>query len=148
MPAEIKSPAITARGERGRDGLGEGTTAGGCVIAGEEPCVILLHSLVSTSSQGVNLRFGELVEVSVNVTVNGTVPVYGVAVKFATGDVGLERRICAITFFRIVVILSLLANPAETIVLADVMLPPFLLKKPHSGYRRHLPAILPIGWCR
>jgi hypothetical protein len=39
MPAEIKSPPITARGERGRDGLGEGTTAGGCVIAGEEPCV-------------------------------------------------------------------------------------------------------------
>ena len=36
---------------------------------------------------------GELVEVSVNVTVNGAVPDSGVAVKFATGDTGLERRI-------------------------------------------------------
>ena len=36
MPAEIKSPAITARGDRGRAGVGEGTTAGGCVISGEE----------------------------------------------------------------------------------------------------------------
>ena len=49
---------------------------------------------------------GELVEVSVNVTVNGAVSVNGVPVKFATGDPGFERRTCAITFFRIVVVLS------------------------------------------
>ena len=35
IPAEIKSPAITAIGERGRPGVRDGTTAGGCVVAGE-----------------------------------------------------------------------------------------------------------------
>ena len=45
IPAEIKSPAITARGERRRDGVGERTTAGGCVIASEEPSVTV-NSLV------------------------------------------------------------------------------------------------------
>ena len=39
MPAEITSPAITARGERGRPGVLEGTTARGCVRAGEESLV-------------------------------------------------------------------------------------------------------------
>jgi hypothetical protein len=39
IPAEIKSPAITARGERGRPGVREGTTAGGRVISGEETWV-------------------------------------------------------------------------------------------------------------
>jgi len=36
IPAEIKSPAIAAIGERGRPGVREGTTFGGCVVAGEE----------------------------------------------------------------------------------------------------------------
>ena len=35
---------------------------------------------------------GELVEVSVNVTVNGAVPVNGVAVKFATGEPEVDDR--------------------------------------------------------
>ena len=39
IPAEIKRPAIAAIGERGRAGVGEGTTAGGCVISGEETWV-------------------------------------------------------------------------------------------------------------
>jgi hypothetical protein len=39
MPAEITSPAITARSERGRPGVLEGTTARGCVRAGEESLV-------------------------------------------------------------------------------------------------------------
>ena len=61
MPAEIKSPAITARGERGRDGVGEGTTIGGCVTAGEEPWVTVAFA----GSRVVREEFavGELVEV-------------------------------------------------------------------------------------
>ena len=67
MPAEIKSPAITARGEKGRDGVGEGTTTEGCVIAGEEPWVTVAFA----GSRVVKVEFavGEFVEGSVNVTV-------------------------------------------------------------------------------
>ena len=127
MPAEIKSPAITARGQRGSDGVGEGTTAGGCVIAGEDPWVTVAFA----SSRVVKEEFvvGELVEVSVNVAVNGAVPVNGVPVKFATGAAGLERRIRSITFFRIAVIFSLLEIPAETILLADMALPSFFINE-------------------
>jgi hypothetical protein len=53
MPAEIKSPAITARGEKGRAGVGEGTTAGGCVISGEEPWV----TVAFTSTTEVTVEF-------------------------------------------------------------------------------------------
>jgi hypothetical protein len=69
MRAEIKSPAITARGERGRVGVDEGTTARGCAIAGEEPCVIFAFA----SSRVVKEEFGvgELVEASVNVMSKG-----------------------------------------------------------------------------
>ena len=46
IPALIRSPAITERGERGRAGVGEVTTAGGCVVAGEEPSVTVAFASV------------------------------------------------------------------------------------------------------
>ena len=55
-----------------------------------------LRTVAFTDDPSPNDQFhdvGELVEVSVNVTVNGAVPEVGVAVKFATGDAGLEKNL-------------------------------------------------------
>ena len=70
-----------------------------------------------------------MVDVSVNVTVCREVPDVGEAVKLATGEFGLDKRIRSITLFRIAVIFSLLVNPIETIVLADALLPSFLINE-------------------
>jgi hypothetical protein len=87
MQTEIKSPAITVRAERGRDGVDEGTTIGGSVIANEEPRVTVAFAGGSRVVKE-EFEFGELVEASVNVTVNGAVPDNGVPVKFAAGAAG------------------------------------------------------------
>ena len=61
MPAEIKIPAIIVRGEKGRAGVGGGTTTGGCVIAGEEPWVTI--AFVSSRVVKEEFAVGEFVEV-------------------------------------------------------------------------------------
>ena len=129
MQTEIKSPAITVRAERGRDGVDEGTTIGGSVIANEEPRVTVAFAGGSRVVKE-EFEFGKLVEASVNVTVNGAVPDNGVPVKFAAGVAGLEiPRYASIIFFRIVVILSLLEIPVETIVLTEVLPPSFFINE-------------------
>ena len=90
---------------------------------------------------GVGLSVGTGVGVGVGIKVVGT----GVKVGVGVGVGVVEMSIWSITFFRIVVMFSLLANPAETIDLADVTLPSVSITKPLSEYRQHLHGVPPIG---